>query len=240
MTQTTFQAQKRTAKKPHQLRREGVVPANIFGGGQSQAIQIQATNFAKLYEQVGETGLVYLEIVGDKNQHPVLVEEVQTDPVSGELLHVSLKQVNLTEKIEAQVPVETIGEFDVTGGVLMVVKDEIQVEALPADLPEKFEIDISLLTEVGQMITYANLQYDKNKVSLILGEEGEEEPIILVQEQREEEPEEEPEVIEGEEGEVSEGESAGEKSEKPADKTEKPAEKGQSNESVEKGEKKAG
>jgi hypothetical protein len=119
--------------------------------------------------------------------------------------------------------------------VLVVVKDEIEVEALPADLPEKFEIDVSLLTEVGQMVTYADLKYDRSKVTLVLGEEGEEEPVVLVQEQREEEPEEEPEVVEGEEGEATEGE-AGEadkegdqetdkKDEKPSEKTTEDVEK---------------
>jgi len=222
MTKITFPVQKRATQKPKELRREGIIPANIFGDGDSIAIQADTLGFSKLYEQVGETGLVYLEIEGDADQHPVLVEEVQTDPVSGELLHVSLKQVNLKEKIEAEVPVETIGEFDVPQGVLVVVKDQIEVEALPADLPEKFEIDISALTEIGQMVTYADLKYDKNKVRLILGEEGEEEPVVLVQEQRAEEPEEEPEVIEGEE--KTEGEAEGEKAEDSKEAGEKPEE----------------
>jgi large subunit ribosomal protein L25 len=235
MTQTTYQVKKRQHTKPKQLRREGIVPANIFGAGDSIAIQVDSLSFGKLYEQVGETGLIYVEIKGDKHQHPVLVEEIQTDPVSGELLHASLRQVDLTEKTEANVPVETIGEFDIPEAVLVVVKDEIEVEALPADLPEKFEIDVSLLTEVGQMVTYADLKYDRSKVTLVLGEEGEEEPVVLVQEQREEEPEEEPEVVEGEEGEATEGE-AGEadkegdqetdkKDEKPSEKTTEDVEK---------------
>jgi large subunit ribosomal protein L25 len=224
MTQTTFPAQKREAKKPKQLRREGQVPANIFGGGDSLAIQVDATGFAKLFEQVGETGLVYLDVAGEKKQYPILIEEVQTNPVSGELLHVSLKQVNLTEKISAEVPVETIGEFDVPSGVLMVVKDQIEVEALPADFPEKFEINVSTLTEVGQMITYANLNYDKTKITLILGEEGEEEPIALVQEQRAEEVEEEP-AAESEEGAVAKDdeEKAAEEGDKPTEKGDQPS-----------------
>ncbi|MFH2118372.1 MAG: 50S ribosomal protein L25 [Candidatus Paceibacterota bacterium] len=222
MTKNTFQVQKRATQKPKELRRAGIIPANIFGGGDSIAIQINTLNFEKLYEQVGETGLVYFEIEGDTAQHPVLVEEVQKDPVSGELLHVSLKQVNLTEKIEAEVPVETIGEFDVAQGVLVVVKDQIEVEALPADFPEKFEIDVSTLTEIGQMVTYADLKYDKSKVRLILGEEGEEEPVVLVQEQRAEEPVEEPEAVEGEGEEAVAGEEAkevdGEKGEEAKEK----------------------
>jgi large subunit ribosomal protein L25 len=202
MTQTTFQVQKRTEEKPKKLRRTGVVPGNIFGGKKSLAIQMGDQDFRRLYEEVGETGLVYIQVDDAKEQHPVLVEEVQTNPVDGSLFHVSFKKVDLTEKVEAQVPVETIGVFDVPQGVLMVVKDEIEVEALPADLPEKFEIDVSTLKEVGQMIAYKDLNYDRSKVTLILGEEGEEEPVVLVDRQREEEPEEQP-VVEAAEGEAA-------------------------------------
>jgi large subunit ribosomal protein L25 len=216
MTQTNFTVQLRADQKPKFLRREGLVPANIFGGDESIAVQMPATEFSRLYEEVGETGLVYVQIEGGKKQYPVLVEEVQVDPVDDSLIHVSFKQVNLTKKIQATVPVETLGEFDVPEGVLVVVQNEIEVEALPTDFPEKFEVDVSVLTEIGQMITYKDLEYDREKVTLILGEEGEEEPVVLVQEQREEE-EEEPEeeelldedgepVAEGEEGEAAEGE----------------------------------
>lgn len=217
MTQTTFQVQKRTEEKPKQLRRKGMIPGNIFGGKNSIAVQMGDQDFRRLYEEVGETGLVYIQVGDTKEQHPVLVEEVQSNPVDGSLFHVSFKKVDLTEKVEAMVPVETIGEFDVPQGVLMVVKDEIEVEALPADLPEKFEIDVSVLKEVGQMVAYKDLNYDRSKVTLVLGEEGEEEPVVLVDRQREEEPEEQP-VVEGAEGEATpaEGETpAAEGAEKP-------------------------
>lgn len=189
MTQTTFQVQKRTEDKPKKLRRTGIIPGNIFGGKQPLAVQMGDQDFRRLYEDVGETGLVYIQVGDTKEQHPVLVEEVQTNPVDGSIFHVSFKKVDLTEKVDAMVPVETVGEFDVPQGVLMVVKDEIEVEALPADLPEKFEIDVSILKEIGQVVAYKDLQYDRTKVTLILGEEGEEEPVVLVDRQREEEAE---------------------------------------------------
>ena len=227
MTQTTFNVQPRSETKPQQLRREGIVPANIFGGGDSIAIQMEDIKFQKLYEEVGETGLVYIDVEGDKEQHPVLVEEVQSDPVSGSLVHVSFKKVDLTEKVQAQIPIETVGEFDVPEAVLVVVKDEVEVEALPANLPESFVVDISILSEIGQTITLESLDYDREKVGLVLGEEGEEEPIVVVQQQQEEEPEEEPEVEEGEEGEAAESEETeGEEGDKEEAKDEdKPEEK---------------
>ena len=212
MTQTTFKVEKRAAEKPKHLRRQGLVPGNIFGKDGSIAVQTPAREFDDLYQEVGETGLIYLAVAGSQKQHPVLVDEVQTDPVDGHYVHVAFKQVALTDKITAEVPVEVMGKFEVPEAVMVVVKDEIEVEALPTDLPEKFEVDVSTLTAIGQMITYKDLHYDRSKVALILGEEGEEEPVVLVQEQREEEPEELPPAppAEGEEGVAPEGEQPAE------------------------------
>lgn len=219
MTQTTFKVDKRAAEKPKHLRQQGVIPGNIFGKAGSIAVQMPALAFRDLYQEVGETGLVYLEVAGSQKQHPVLVDEVQVDPVDSSVVHVAFKQVDLTDKIKAEVPVEVIGKFEVPEAVMVVVKDKIEVEALPTDLPEKFEIDVSTLTAVGQMIAYKDLHFDRSKVTLILGEEGEEEPVVLVQEQREEEPEEVPvvEAVEGEEGAVAAGEQPESEAGKPGE-----------------------
>lgn len=202
MTQTKFQVDQRADQKPKSLRQEGIVPGNIYGKGDSVAVQMNSRAFEKLYNEVGETGLVYVQVGEGKTEYPVLVDEVQVDPINSSLVHVSFKQVDLTSKIKADVPVETVGKFEVPEAVLMLVKDEIEVEALPADLPEKFEVDVTGLTEIGQMITFKDLKYDRSKVELTLGEEGEDEPVVIVQEQQEEEPEEVPveEGVEGEEG----------------------------------------
>lgn len=215
MTQTIFQVQSRTEVKPKVLRQKGIVPGNIFGADGSLAVQMTAKNFRKLYEEEGETGLIYLQIDQNKKQRPTLIDEVQVDPVNGNFIHVTFKQVNLSSKITAEIPVEVIGKFDVNEATLVVVKDQIEVEALPTDLPEKFEIDVARLTAIGQTVAYKDLNYDRSKVTLILGEEGEEEPVVIVQEQREEEPEEAPAPVEGEgaegvEGATAEGETAGE------------------------------
>src|SRR3990172_3239160 len=154
MTQTTFAVEKRAAEKPKHLRKQGIVPGNIFGKDGSIAVQMPALGFRNLYREVGETGLVYLEVTGSKKQHPVLVDEVQVDPVDSSFVHVAFKQVDLADKIKAEVPVEVIGKFEVPEATMVVVKDKIEVEALPTDLPEKFEIDVSILKTVGQTIAY--------------------------------------------------------------------------------------
>ncbi len=206
MAKTSVAVKTRDLKtNPNQLRRQNLVPANIFQAKQpSRAIQLTVIDFNRLFKEVGEAGVAYLKL--EKEEVPVMVEEVQFDPITDVAQHVSFQAVDLTQKTTAEIPVELVGEFDLPEAVVVPVRDMIEVEALPTDLPEKFVIDISSLTEIGQSITLADLEYDHDKVEIVVGEEGMEAPVVLVQEV-EEEPEEE-EVIETEI--IGEAEEAGE------------------------------
>lgn len=215
MTQTNFSVVIRDQKiKGKKLRKQGVVPANIYGASKpSQAIQVDPKMFLKLHQEAGETSLVYLSVGEKKTKIPVLIDDVQYDVYGNELLHVTFKQVDLKDKITAEIPVVVVGEFDVDNAVLVTVRDTIEVEALPTDFPEKFEIHAEKLTEIGQTVTLADLQYDSSKVTLILGENGLEAPVVLVQEMKEEVEEEvaEEEVaLEGEKAEEGSSEKVGE------------------------------
>ena len=197
-------------KRVRQLRALNFVPGNVFvAGGESVALKFPEKDFIQLYEEAGDTGLIYLQIDDDQKKRPTLIDEVQVDPVSGAVLHVSFKEVDLKEKIEAEVPVEVVGEFGVKEAVLVTVRNSIVVEALPTDLPEKFEVNIESLTEIGQMITLKDLEFDREKVALVdvETEEDWDKPVVLVQEQEEEIIEEVPEEeVEGEGGEGEEAE----------------------------------
>jgi len=168
--------------------RENLVPANIFQAGKdSRAIKLDSKLFLSIYRSVGESGVAYLSLNG--KEIPVMIEEVQWHPTKDTPVHVSFRAIDLKQKTEALIPVVLIGKFDIPDAVLVTVRDEIEVKALPTDLPEHFEINVESLSEVGQSITLADLDYDKNKVELIIGEEGEDAPIVLVQEVKEEEEE---------------------------------------------------
>lgn len=199
----TFKTQPRevVGKKVSQLRRQGLVPANISGNVEKTIpVAAELAKFDKLYSQVGDTGLFYLTVEGEKKERPVLIAEVQRHPVSAVALHVVFRQVNLSEKITAEVPVEVVGEFEVKGAILATLRDVVEVEALPQDFPEKFEIDATQLTEIGQMVTYKDLNYDRSKVTLMVAEEQLEDPVVMVQEVKEEV---EPETTDAAEGEAA-------------------------------------
>jgi len=212
MEKTTFKVSKKQNKKNKQLRREGLIPANMYQAGkESLALELNNLAFLKLTRNLSENALVYLQVEGEKGEYPVLIDDVQYDVYGKNLLHVVFRKVNLSEKINAYIPVELIGELNVDNGVLVLVKDSIEVEALPTDLPEKFVLDQSKFVAIGDQFTMAELDYDVSKVTLVLTEEEKAEEVVvaLVQEKAEEVEEEvstelvEPELV-GEKKEESE------------------------------------
>ena len=166
-----------TGRKVKTLRKEGFLPGNVFGKGlKSEAIQLSLKDFEKVYKEAGETGLIELKI-GTKTR-PVLVSNLQINPVSDLPIHVDFRQVDLKEKVAAKVAVEMEGEApaEKSGvGTAVLYINEIEVEALPTDLPDKFSVDISALAEVDQAILIKDLKVDRTKVTL----KAEEETIVV-------------------------------------------------------------
>lgn len=223
MNKTTFSLQTRdtVGKNVKKLRRERNVPVNVVvPHKESVPTMAEYQALVDLYDKVGDTGLVYLKVGDEKTPRPALIEDMQFNPVTGELLHVVFKQVNLKEKIKANVPVELVGENSVPDANVVAVVDEIEVEALPTDLPEKFEINVETLTEIGQMVTFQDLEYDKSLVTLMISEEELTQPVVMLQAQAAEEPEaEEAEATEGGEA-AAEGEAAADAPAAEAEKSE--------------------
>ncbi|MFZ5365809.1 MAG: 50S ribosomal protein L25 [Patescibacteria group bacterium] len=170
MEKPKLQVEKRKieGRKVKKLRREGILPANLYGKKiKSLSLQVPLNDFQKVYKEVGETGLVDLKI--DSETKPVLIHNVQLHPVTGEPLHVDFHQVSLTEKTKATVPVEIIGESPAIEqgiGILIQPISEVEVEALPQDLPEHLVVDISKLAQVDEAITVADLSVDRKKVEI--------------------------------------------------------------------------
>lgn len=176
MPEIKLTAKKRTlvGKKVKKLRKEGLIPANIFGKKiKSQSLALDKKEFGKVFEEAGETGIVNLTIEGEKEAHPVMIQNLQKGPVTDEILHADLRQVILTEKITANIPVEMTGEAPAAEqklGILIQNISEIEVEALPLDLPEKFVVDVSGLNNVGDEILVKSIKIDKTKVELKIDE----------------------------------------------------------------------
>lgn len=163
MKRLSLKVDKRTVlgKKVKKLRREGILPATIYGKDvKSLSVQLPVKEFETVYKEIGETGLVDLSLDSEKSR-PVLIKNVQLDPKLSTLLHADFYQVNLTEKIKATVPVEPIGEPKAVIdkiGLLEVPLSEVEVECLPTGLPEKIEVDVSHLANIDDQISIADIK----------------------------------------------------------------------------------
>ena len=184
MVQTPLSAQKRSVlgRKVKTLRKDGFIPAHVFGHKiKTIHIQVKSTEFGKVFEKVGETGLVELTIdslsseapssrgaKGDEKR-PVLVRNVQIHPVTDEPLHIDFYQVNLAEKVTVNIPLEIIGEAPAVGkkiGLLLTPVSEIEIEALPSDIPEKIVVDVTKLENIGDEIKVKDFTIDRAKIEV--------------------------------------------------------------------------
>jgi len=174
-----------TGKKVKQLRKENMIPAVIYGNKiASQNLLVNYLDFKRVYDKAGESALVELETKGKKIN--VLVHDIQIDPLSGKFSHVDFFQVNMKEEVETEIPLEFIGESAAVkelGGVLVKSLDEISVKCLPADLPEKYEIDISKLATFDDVIAVKDLEVS-DKIEILVDPET---IIASVQEPRSQE-----------------------------------------------------
>ncbi len=163
------EARKLTGRKVKLLRKKGIIPANIYGRDvKSVSIQVDSKLFREVYRKVHETGIIEI-VLGKGEARPVLVGNVAVHPATDELLHIDFKQVNLKEKVTAQIPVEIIGESpaEKSGiGTAVLLVQELEVEALPGDMIPKFEIDATALTEVDQVVKVSDLKYDSKKIEV--------------------------------------------------------------------------
>lgn len=198
-------------KKVKRLRREGLVPGVVYGPAASETVSVSVNRreFERFFSRNGHSTITSLEWAGGKQ--PVLIREVQIDPVTRAPLHIDFFAPNMRVVLRQFVPIVMQHASD-HDGVLQTVLTEVEVEALPSNLPHQIDVDISHLVTVGDAIHVSDVTLPDD-VTVITAPED----LIasLVAEAVEEEPEEtvEPEVAEGEGGEAAEGESTDSESE---------------------------
>jgi large subunit ribosomal protein L25 len=147
-------------KKVYKLRKEGLLPANIYGKGvKSLSVQVPYKEFEKVYKEAGETGIVDVDVAGETR--PSLIHNVQQDYYKHTLLHADFFQVNLKEKVKAMVKIITIGEPKAVAeklGLLIQPLSEVEIEALPTDLPDKIEVNVQPLAILDAQITVGEIK----------------------------------------------------------------------------------
>jgi large subunit ribosomal protein L25 len=203
-----------TGKKVGRLRREGILPATVYGKGVGPfTVQVNARTFSDVYRRAGRTTLVELEIPGQKPQS-AFIHVLQRHPVTRAIIHADFRVVDLRTEITVAIPLHIVGESELVergDALLNQVLTTLDVRALPAELPHAIDIDISGLDsfdkgvyvrdiklegkgtietpedELVVSLTPARIEEEEEEV-----EEAEEEPAEpeLVREKREDEEEE--------------------------------------------------
>ncbi|MBP6886242.1 MAG: 50S ribosomal protein L25 [Candidatus Pacebacteria bacterium] len=141
------------------MRAEGILPAVLYGKGQEALnLQVPVRDFEKAFRQAGESTLIYLNV--GKDSYPTIIKDVARNFLTGAILHADFYKVSLTEKIKAMVPVVFIGESLAVKdlkAIFVRIANELEVEALPQNLPHEITVDISSLKAFGDQITIADL-----------------------------------------------------------------------------------
>ena len=208
----------RGSRRTRRLRAEGLIPGVLYGNGKSVAIAVPEKHLRAAV--TGPSGLhAILDVVvdGESAAHPSVLADLQQDPIRGTVTHIDLREVRLDRPIQATVSIQLVGEAEGTkvGGVLSLVTRELHVEALPMEIPEHIDADISAL-EIGDALRLEELPTIDNVTFL----DDPHETVIATVSAPRAIVEPEPEVVEeGEEGLEGATEEAAQPDEAAADET---------------------
>ena len=157
-------------KKTKLIKNNAQIPAVVYGPGvKNFSVQVDEKEFKKVFRKAGESSLIELSIEGEKEKKPVLIHEMQKDPVSDKIIHVDFYQADLKEEVEVAVPLVFEGsspaEKDL-GGTLNKNMLEIEVKALPQNLPHEIVVNIESLKTFEDHILVKDLVLPKEVIVL--------------------------------------------------------------------------
>lgn len=204
----------KTGNRAEALRREGKVPAVVYGPEiENMNLTLDEVEVKKVYEQGGESTLVDL-MLPDREPIKVIFQDVQRHPLKHQVNHLDLRQIKMGEAITASVSVEIVGEAPAVknqGAVLMQNQDTVEIHCLPSDLISQIEVDVSNLEEIGDAINAGDLKVPKG-IEIVTDPElavvTTQAPRSVAEEEAEEEAEAGEAGVEAEAGEGAETEQA--------------------------------
>lgn len=173
MQKFTVEATMREERGKNAARRwrvAGQLPAVLYGGKEGPvALTVNTRQVAGILRSEAGHNTIFTVIVAGKGENNVILKDWQVDPVKGSLLHVDLLRVAMDVRMRVKVPVHTYGESQgvkVQGGIFETVTREVEIECLPADIPDEFRIDVTELL-IGKHLRVAELPFDPAKIRLV-------------------------------------------------------------------------
>lgn len=170
--QITIRAEPRNAKgstAARRTRRAGHLPGVVYGEGKpALAVQVPAHEFEKmLHRHTGEHLIMDLVVGGETRK--VLLQELQRNPLTGHLMHVDFHEISMSKKLRIEVPITLVGTpigVSQQGGILDHLLRQVEIECLPADIPEQIAVDVSGL-EVGKHLSVRDIRLDPARYTVI-------------------------------------------------------------------------
>ena len=147
-------------KKVKVLRHEDIVPGVLYGHGVgSIPVQFDSRELQHAINQAGTSSTIQIYVEGQKDPYLAIFRAVQYHPIKRNVIHLDLQALNLTETVRVPVSVVLVGESPAIelGGVLLQILNELEIEALPTALVPSIEVDVSILTEIGQSISVGDI-----------------------------------------------------------------------------------
>ena len=148
-------------KKVKRLRQQGVIPVHLYGPGvDPQPLQCETTKLVDVLVRAGGNTAVTVTVQGGQETHLAFAREIQWDPRRDDILHVDFLAVDASRPVSAQVPITLIGESPgarTAGGTVMQQLRDLNVEALPLEVPRELELDLTMLTEPDGVLRAADI-----------------------------------------------------------------------------------
>ena len=169
----TLSAEKRTTKNLKNLRNNDKIPAVCYGlGNEAISITVPVRDFNKIWKEAGETTAVTIDI--ENKKVTTLIHAVQYHPITSIPVHIDFMIIDMKKDIEVNVPIEFVGlpEAEKLGlGTLVKVLHEIEIKALPADMPHLLTVDVSGLANLDSQIHVKDIKLPKGVISITDGDE---------------------------------------------------------------------
>jgi large subunit ribosomal protein L25 len=174
--ETIVAAQPRASRgknEARRTRRSGLIPAVVYGAFKDAvAVSINPKDITRIIRsKTGHNSIFDVEIAGIERT-PVILADEQYDPIKGHLLHIDLRRIDLTRKLRVSIPVHMTGEakgVKQQGGVLDLVTRRVEIECIPADIPDQFDVDVTELM-IGSNIRVSELPVKEGIRILTAGE----------------------------------------------------------------------
>jgi len=154
-------AVKTRTEKSEKIREQGLIPAVLYGSGsEAKSVSVDGLVFEKLYKEAGESNLIDLTLDDNKESSKILVQDVQVDPVRGNIIHADFMLINMNKEMFATLPVNYVGEsaaIKELGGTLITGLRELNIKCLPKDLVGGIDFDLSILKTFEDVVHVGEL-----------------------------------------------------------------------------------